>query len=370
MSSGKHEERNKAAAYRCPNCNSEMIYDAAARGLRCDHCGTTREVPAEGPAASQIQAYDLMAGLRQEQLGGMGRPAKAVRCKECGATVQYEPNVTTAKCLFCDSSYVAPHESSTKAIRPESLIPFQIDKAAASKRFSEWIGRLWFRPSDLKQRAKLENLDGVYIPYWVYNAHVHSRWTADAGYYEYVTVTKRDSEGKERTVQERRIRWVPASGQREDDYRDLLVCASSGLPSRFVARIENFNCASLVPYNPGYLAGWRAEEYVIGLQEGWDRCSQRIAAEQYRRCAADVPGDTHRALSVNNSFSNVTWRHVLLPIWIAAYRYRQKAYRFVVNGQTGQLAGEAPWSWVKLTILFLVIAAVIAGLAGYLGLMN
>jgi len=349
-------------AYRCQTCSAEMTYDAGTQKLRCDHCGTTQDVPAQGPEGSHIQVYDLTAGLRQEQLGGMGRPAMAVRCKECGATVQFEQNITTTQCPFCGSSYVAPQEVSAKSIRPESLVPFRVDRANAGKRFSDWIGGLWFRPNDLKAKAKVQNIDGVYVPFWAYNAHAHSNWTAQAGYYYYVTVTKRDSQGKTRTVQERRIRWVPAWGQRDDDYRDLLICASKGLPPDLVLKVQNFDCNQLAPYNPAYLSGWRAEEYVVNLQEGWGQGAQRIADEQYKRCGKDVPGDTHRALSVNNTFSNVTWRHILLPLWIAAYRYKEKVYRFLVNGQTGEVVGKAPWSWIKLTILFLVLAVVVGAI--------
>ena len=347
-------------AYRCPNCNAEMTYDAKTQKLSCGHCGSVQDVPQGGPQGSHIQAYDLMSGLRAEQTGGMGRPAIAVRCKECGATVQFDQNVTTTACPFCGSSYVAPQEVSAKSIRPESLVPFRVDRAAAGQAFSKWIGGLWFRPSDLKKRAKVQNIDGVYVPFWAYNAEVASRWTADAGYYYYVTVTKRDSQGKTHTEQERRIRWQPAWGQRQDSHRDVLICASKGLPPELVLKVQNFDCNQLAPYNPAYLSGWRAEEYVVNLQEGWGGAAQRIADEQYKRCDHDVPGDTHRNLSVNNAFSNVTWRHILLPIWIAAYRYKEKVYRFLVNGQSGEVVGKAPWSAIKLIILFTIIAALIA----------
>lgn len=369
MSETEPKEIGGTHAYRCPTCRAEMTYDAGAQKLRCDHCGTLQDVPAGGPQGSQIQAYDLMSGLRSEQLGGMGRPAIAVRCKECGATVQFDQNVTTTACPFCGSSYVAPQEVSAKSIRPESLVPFRVDRAAAGKAFSDWIGKLWFRPNDLKRRAKVQNIDGVYVPFWAYNSQVYSRWTAERGHYYYVTVTKRDSQGKTHTEQERRIRWEPAWGQRQDVYQNVLVCASKGLPPELVIKVQAFDCSQLTPYNPAFLSGWRAEEYVLGLQEGWGTASQRIADEQYRRCDHDIGGDTHRNLSVNNTFSNVTWRHILLPIWIAAYRYKEKVFRFLVNGQTGEVVGKAPWSVIKLLILFLVIAALI-GVAVFFGTRN
>ena len=352
----------KSHAYRCPNCNAEMVFDAKAQKLRCDHCGTLEDPPQPGPEGSRIQMYDLTAGVRAEQMGGMGRPALAVRCQECGASVQYESNATTTACPFCGSSYVLPQEASAKAIRPESLVPFRVDRGAAGASFSKWIGGLWFRPSDLKHRAKVQQIDGVYVPFWCYGCDVNSRWTAQAGYHYYVTVTHRDSQGKTQTSRERRTRWVPASGSRRDRYQDVLVCASKGLPDELVLKVQSFDCRALAPYDPAYLSGWKAEEYVIDLQQGWGTASQRVADSQLKRCDGDVPGDTHRALSVNNVFSNVAWRHLLLPIWIAAYRYNNKAYRFLVNGQTGEVVGKAPWSVAKILLFILVLLAIAGGI--------
>jgi ribosomal protein S27E len=335
-----------------------MTYDAGAQKLRCDHCGSVQDVPQMGAEGTHIQVYDLASGVRAEQMGGMGRPALAVRCKECGASVQFEQGSTATACAFCGSSYVAPQEVSAKAIRPESLVPFRVDANAARSAFSTWLGKLWFRPSDLKKMADLQQIEGMYVPFWAYNSDVLSAWTAMAGYHYYVTVPKTDSQGKTRMVRERRTNWVPAWGNRQDRYDNVLVCASQGLPDDLVRKVQNFDCNQLAPYNPAYLSGWKAEEYVVDLQQGWGTASKRIADEQFKRCGRDVPGDTHRALSVNNTFRTVTWRHILLPLWIAAYRYKQKVYRFLVNGQTGEVVGKAPWSVVKILALVLVLLAV------------
>jgi hypothetical protein len=83
-----------------------------------------------------------------------------------------------------------------------------------------------------------------------------------------------------------------------------------------------------------------------------------MVAEQERNCARDVPGNTHRNLSVDNTFSALTFKHVLLPLWIAAYRYNNKVYRFLVNGQTGEVVGKAPWSIFKIALLVLALIAI------------
>src|SRR5262249_39363719 len=137
---------------------------------------------------------------------------------------------------------------------------------------------------------------------------------------------------------------------------------SKGLPQDLAAQLRTFDTKQLVPYSPGFLAGWRAEEYAIDLQAGFGGAQEIMVAAQQKNCASDVPGDTHRSLNVVNTFSHVTFKHVLLPVWIAAYRYREKVYRFLVNGQTAEVVGKAPWSWTKITLFVLFWVAVIAAL--------
>ena len=149
---------------------------------------------------------------------------------------------------------------------------------------------------------------------------------------------------------------------RQDAHDDVLVVASQGLPRKIAQRFSTFDTSRLMPYDPRYLAGWRAEEYAVELGEAWTEAQQTIEQEQYARCGRDVPGDTHRGLQVQNQYSAETFKHVLLPLWIASYRYGDKPYRFLVNGQTGEVQGEAPISWVKVTLFVLMILLVIVGI--------
>src|SRR6185436_19923389 len=152
-------------------------------------------------------------------------------------------------------------------------------------------------------------------------------------------------------------RWEFASGWRQDFFDDTLVCASKGLPQELVVKFQTFDTKQVVPYSPQFLAGWRAESYAVELMPAWSNAQQKMAEAQVGRCRGDVPGDTNRNLNVQNQFSQVTFKHVLLPIWIAAYRYNGKPFQFLVNGQTGEIVGKAPWSFWK--IFFAVLAAAI-----------
>jgi ribosomal protein S27E len=342
-----------------------MTYDAGSQQMACGHCGHVMAIPmSEGHQA--IVEYDLEHGLAMSRQRGYGTPVRTSQCQECGASVSFAENVTATTCDFCGSSQVLEQEANRKVLRPESLVPFQRDRSEAQEKFSSWLHGLWFRPSDLKHKARVSEMSGVYVPYWTFDATVHSNWTAQAGYYYYVTetYTARDAQGRtvQKTRQVRKVRWVPAWGSRSDHFDDVLICASRGLPVDLARKLKTFDTASLVPYEPSFLAGWKAEEYAVELNDGWKQAVDHMESAQEQRCRRDVPGDTQRFLNVRNRFHDETFKHVLLPIWISAYRYHDKVYRFLVNGQTGEVTGKAPVSVMKIVLFILFIAAIVAAI--------
>ncbi len=348
----------RAQRFQCENCGAEVAYDAATKKLKCAHCGTTRDVPTDG---ARVVERDLFAGFAAAPKG-YGTAVKVHKCQECGANVSFPEGVTSTKCTFCGSSKVLDQAENANTLRPESLLPFSIDRKAANAAFAKWIGKLWFRPGDLKRLASVQEVNGVYVPFWTYDAQVWSQWSAERGRYYYTEEEYTTQENGQTVTKTRRVQhteWESAWGERNDSYDDLLVCASQGLPPDLAGRFKSFNVKQLVAYAPGYLAGWRAEEYAIDLQTGWATAQATIEASQRSRCGSDVGGDTHRNLSVDNTYSNLTYKHVLLPIWLAAYRYNAKVYRFLVNGQTGEVVGKAPWSVGKILLFILFWVAVI-----------
>ncbi len=356
-----------AVSFPCKNCGAKLSFDPAAQGMACQYCGHKEAVAgAPGPmqpwgGGAAIRDIPIEEGMRLAQRG-LGVQVATIQCKDCGATVNVGQGERTAACAFCGSKHVLSLQTNESAIRPESLLPFRVSKEDASKRFAAWLAGLWFRPSNLKKMASVEELGGVYVPFWLFNADVYSQWTADRGWYYYETETYTAFENGQsvtRTRQVQRTRWESASGWRRDRHENVQICAGKGLPTNLVEQCSRFDATALVPYRPEYLSGWRAESYVVELMPAWGNATDKIGRDQESRCGRDVGGDTHRNLSATHQFSAITFKHVLLPIWIAAYRYGQKAYRFLVNGQTGEVVGEAPWSFWKITALVLAIAAVI-----------
>lgn len=320
----------------------------------CVHCGNAAAIALAGPAA--IREIPLEQGMQLAQRG-MGIAVTTIQCNGCGATVNVGQGERTTKCAFCGSQTVLQVQTNEAAIRPESLVPFAIAREAANKRFGDWLAGLWFRPNNLKKMAQVQEMGGVYVPYWTFNAQVASQWTAQRGWYYYEFESYTATENGRSVTRERRVqrtRYEYASGSRHDSHQNVLVCAGRGLPTELAEQVTSFDVHRLVPYQPNYLAGWRAEQYALDLMPGWQQGMTKMIKIQEGLCGRDVGGDTHTSLSVSNQFAAITFKHVLLPIWIAAYRYNGKPYQFLVNGQTGEVVGKAPWSIVKISLAVLL----------------
>lgn len=339
---------------RCEECGADMRWDPAVDALSCEYCQTTREL-----AVEQGVILERPLEAAADAARGFGLELRVATCEDCGARVSFEGASTSSECAFCGSARVLDQGANRNTLRPESLLPLDVSRAEVEAAFAKWVGSLWFRPNDLK-RASVGSATGLYVPYWTFDAHVFSQWTAMSGTYYYVTVPVVEHvNGKTRMRMKRvrKVRWTPASGQRSDDYDDLLVPAGKGLSEALLGKLGGFDTGALVPYRPEYLAGWRAEEYQVDLEQGWELGQVMIDSGQRNRCSGDVPGDTQRDLAVRNELSDARFKHVLLPIWSVVYRHGGKAWPVLVNGQSGRVAGKAPLSWVKILAALAVVAA-------------
>jgi ribosomal protein S27E len=350
--------------FRCPDCGAQMVWSPDADALACDYCGKSMPVPR---AAEQVVERPLEAAGAAAR--GLGLDVRAVRCGNCGAVFSFESQLTSSACVFCGSANVLAQSANRNAIRPESLIPLDVGRAAAEANFKKWLRGLWFRPSALQKLARFDAL-GVYVPCWTFDANVHSDWSADAGYYYYesqLVPVMRNGRMRMEMRQVRKVRWVPAWGARDDTYDDLLVHASKGLPEELAKKLGAFDTKALVPYRPEYLAGWRAEEYQLDLADAWTLAKERIVATQQSRCSGDVPGDTQRSLRVANDVRDVRWKHILLPVWSLSYAHGEKRYTVLIHGQTGRVEGQAPLSWVKILLFVLVLLAGVLAIVALAG---
>jgi DNA-directed RNA polymerase subunit RPC12/RpoP len=345
----------------CDECGASMGWDPAEGKLSCKFCGHHRELLRGNATILERALADTDSAER-----GLGVELLVTQCDTCGARVSFDGTATAQQCVYCGSANVLQQEANRHGIRPESLLPLDVGRGQVEANFLKWIGALWFRPNALK-RIKRFDATGIYVPFWTFDAQVHSEWSAESGTHYYVTetyTTQVDGKAVVRTRQVQKTRWRPAWGQRDDDHDDHLVLGAKGQPADLVKELGSFELKGLVPYQPGYLAGWRAEEYSIDLEEAWGLGKAGIVSIQRERCSGDVPGDTQRGLTVQNQISEVHWKHILLPIWSLQYKFKGEIYTVLIHGQSGEVVGKAPYSAMKIVFaVLLVVGMVLSGIA-------
>jgi DNA-directed RNA polymerase subunit RPC12/RpoP len=350
----------------CAQCGAQLRYAPGQTSLTCEHCGHVQAIAPDRPQvrARALQELDLARGLRDDLAASDMVEVRTTSCPNCGAKVEISDATHATECPFCDTPVVLD-TGTERHIKPQALVPFVLTEAEARGAMIKWMGSLWFAPGTLLEYArKGRAMTGIYVPFWTFDADTDSRYSGERGeyYYETRTVNVRVNGRMERREERvRHTRWYAASGRVSRDFDDVLVMASRSLPARLGNELTPWDLGELTGYTPAFLAGFRAEGYTVplvdGLTEARDRMSDVIRSDVRR----DIGGDEQRIHSVDTDWSDETFKHILLPVWMAAYKYNGKSYRFLVNGQTGEVQGERPWSIWKIALTVIVVAALILG---------
>lgn len=352
----------------CDNCGADFRYAPQDNQLKCDYCGNTQDMGQTSYWSSSVRELDFKTALAGDLDTSDLEETRVVQCTNCAAQVEFDEAVHAAECPFC-ATPVVTDTGVHRHIKPKGLLPFDLDEEAAKSAMSTWLGQLWFAPNGLQDYArKGRRMQGIYVPYWTYDADTRSRYSGERGTVYYVTRTViRD--GKRKQVRVPKVRWRSVSGRVSRFFDDVLVLASQTLPKRYTDALEPWDLSKLQPYLPEYLAGFRAEGYQIDLETGFTEARGIMDHTIARDVRFDIGGDRQRIHSINTAVSDVTFKHVLLPVWLAAYKYRGKTYRFVVNGQNGKVQGERPYSAIKIAIA-VILSAIVAGAVGYVVAIN
>ncbi|WP_347310419.1 TFIIB-type zinc finger domain-containing protein [Defluviimonas sp. SAOS-178_SWC] len=350
----------------CPQCGADLRFAPGEGRLICDHCGHEEPVSASGRTHQPIPETDFRRGVEAALPDSEIEVARYSKCPNCGAEVEFDPAVHAAECPFCATPVVAD-TGEGRHIKPKGLAPFVLTEPEARKAMTNWLGSLWLAPSGLADYArKGRAMQGIYVPYWTFDADTASAYRGLRGTVYYVTeqVRVRDPKGGVRTERRQvpKIRWTPVAGRVARFFDDVLVLASRSLPQGYTEALLPWDLSRLEPYRPEFLAGFRAEGYTVSLEDGMSNARAQMDRMIERDVRFDIGGDRQEIQSIETRVSDVTFKHILLPVWSAAYRYRGKSYRFVVNGQTGKVKGERPWSPAKIAIAVILglILAIVA----------
>jgi DNA-directed RNA polymerase subunit RPC12/RpoP len=352
----------------CLKCGAKVEFDPRTRSLKCPYCGHESKIEAESDAAAEVVERDFEEYAAKAEKGGAGIAGRSsqVRCTGCGAMVLLEDKVVTEQCPFCSTHLENKPEACEGMIPPESLIAFGVDLRAAREAFSKWLEGLWFAPTELKKVANLGQLAGVYVPYWTYDAMTYTRYKGMRGddYTETETYTEKDANGndvtKTRTVT--KTYWYPVWGEVQHFFDDVLVCGSKSVPKHLVRGMEPWQTEELEPFKSEFLAGMKTERYAVDLKEGLVEAKQIMEPTIDRLIREDIGGDHQQITSKDTRYLGITFKHCLLPVWIANYRYHEKLFQILVNGRTGKVSGERPYSWMKILRLVFIIVLIIGGI--------
>lgn len=348
----------------CPSCAANMVFDATSGKLLCQYCGAAKEIAADG-RVDERDFYSFIKGGNQ-MLQPMAENAMQVNCSSCGAIVQFTPPATATECAFCGGKIVAQPKSADPLIAPEGVLPFRVPDRQANEGLKKWISSRWFAPSKLKDLARPEKLSSIYIPYWTYDAYSESTYSGERGEYYYQTEYYEEN-GEQKSRQVRYTNWYPTSGRVERQFDDITVPATKSLSKNYLDELEPWDLAELKSYEPAFLSGHKAQTYQVALPEGYEFFKQFAANVIYSDAARDIGGDEQRVHDVQTNYSNITFKHLLLPIYAGAYNFNNKVFQIVINGRTGEVQGERPYSWIKITLFvgfLLIIVLVFIAIAG------
>ncbi|MBK8452003.1 MAG: primosomal protein N' (replication factor Y) - superfamily II helicase [Thiofilum sp.] len=354
--------------FHCESCGSNLIYHPGTTVLKCTHCGHENVIEPTGGAIKEYSFSQALRQLEQSKLKVLDN-TEVIKCPNCAATFELDNNRHAGDCPFCGTPVVTS-TAQARLFQPKSLLPFVITEKQAKTSFDNWINKLWFAPSALKNKARRdEKLLGIYVPYWTYDSYTDTDYTGQRGtiYYEreYVTVMVNGQPRQEiRNVA--KIRWQPVSGHVRLFFDDVLVGATQTLPRTILDQIEPWDLDNLVSYQEAYLSGFTSELYQIDLDEGFDNAKQIMNERIEAAIRRDIGGDQQMINRTHTNYSQTTFKHLLLPVWSAAFRYNEKIYRFVINGRNGKTKGERPYSKVKIAFALLAGFMALGALIYYL----
>lgn len=356
MDASKLIEKENIARFLCDNCGANMAYDPAKSGLKCDYCGHVEYV--EINDVVEERSFDEFIRAGAQRLAPMAVDALQIQCSSCGATVNFTPPETATVCAFCGAKIVAQPKAADPLVAPNGVLPFSISTGQAADGFKKWLHSLWFAPSKLKHLAESDKLVSIYIPYWTYDAATVSDYAGQRGdnYTEWESVT-RNGRTERRSVT--KTRWTSVSGRVARHFDDICVPATESLRRDHLERLEPWDLHDLKPFDPAYLSGHKAEAYRVPLDAGFERFRQIADSVILRDCKTDIGGDHQRVGSVKTVFTDVAFKHLLLPVYSGAYRFNGKTYQIVINGRTGEVHGARPYSVIKIILLVALLLFVL-----------
>jgi DNA-directed RNA polymerase subunit RPC12/RpoP len=343
----------------CVSCGALLKFKPGTRNLACEYCGSENEIAAP-ESEGQIVETSLDDFLAKNFDAEEKMVVTTVKCDSCHAISTFDEKTSSDQCPFCAAPLVVKGGTTSQIHKPQYVLPFGIDERKSRENFKGWLKSLWFAPNDLKKYAdSAARLNGMYLPFWTFDCSTSTKYTGQRGEHYYVTesyTAHENGKAVSRTRQVQKTRWYSASGTVGNTFDDVLIEASNTLRKDKLRALEPWDVKNLVAFNDKYLSGFRTETYQVDVKASYLQAKERMEPVIENAIRHDIGGDAQMIHYTNTTYSNPTFKHILLPVWLSAYRYNNKVYQFLINARTGEVQGERPFSAAKIAL------AVIAGL--------
>ena len=349
-----------AINFTCPSCGAPQKFSPLTGKLICEFCHTQTEIIHTKDNIHEYAFTDAVATLNAQENQII---EKNIKCKKCGGSFTLTPYSFSSNCPYCGTPAITDF---IKEITPKSLIPFQLGHKEAQALFTKWVGSRWFAPNAFKKYLDGDDsLTGYYLPYWTYDADTSTHYRGLRGDIYYVTVTKTmiDNQGRQRQVQvqEPRINWTPVGGTVYVSFDDVTIGASKTISRAILDSLEPWDTTALVGFNERYLSGFEAEEYTIGLDNGFEYAKAKMVHKIEKNIRYDIGGDQQQIQSMQTNHANVTYKNVLFPVWTASFKWQEKEYHYAINAQTGKVVGNRPYSYTKIILTVASVMIILGG---------
>ena len=361
--------------YKCPFCGGKMEFDTQLQKMKCPYCDSTLEMsemegkdavldtaaPAVGDAAGAGPTqdsidFDIENGASWTDAQGMA----VFTCNSCGGEIISDENTVATACPFCGNPVVLTSRVSGM-LKPEYVIPFKLDKAAAKKRLADYVKSKKFAPGAFRSENKLEEIKGIYVPYWLFDSDVDAAASFSATRVRHWSDSQYD-------YTETSFYDISRAGSMR--FENIPVDGSTKMPDDLMESIEPFNFSDAVDFQTAYLSGFLADKYDVTKEQSLPRATERLKVSTCDALRSTVQG--FATVTEKSSFVNThngRSKYALYPVWLLNTSYRGKKYTFAMNGQTGKLIGDLPASRGKLAALFGSVTAGVAGAVFLIGLM-
>lgn len=333
-------------SFLCPKCGGRMAFSILSGALTCEYCGYD-EVSEEAESAQNGELYSL-ADLAEQTLDfliptrqghGWAQSQQQLLCERCGAHSVLQPGQKSTQCPYCGSNQIVKDSPAQDLVEPQLLSIMQVDEKEVLKLARKWLGKGLLSPDSLISASSTLQLRPGYYSFWTFDGTVEIRWSCE--------VAEGSGDYKH---------WEPVTGAETRFFNDVLVPGVKAIRLQEQESLQPFDLHDLQNFEPDYLAGWPAVLYDRSLTDASLVARDLVVRELKPQLVSWIePGREKRNVNFGASqWSGMTFKHVMLPLWVGEYSFQGRTYRLLVNGQTGKVTGEKPRDSVKIVFLLLI----------------